>query len=162
VLRIANATSGLAFPPFDAVSMFLSTHGHNYQMGYFRIDAMPYHAVIELLQHRPIQLVDATPSGKELPDAFRFGVTTWCLVFNRALNYRIQVAPWQTREMIRVAYSSTHKKLVQRIRRLVAVYGHNGPAVVNRNVFFEIHRNFGGDDRPSAITSYYLAKEELW
>lgn len=42
VLRVANATNGLAFPPYDEISMFLSSHGHRMSTGYFRVDAMPH------------------------------------------------------------------------------------------------------------------------
>lgn len=156
MLRIANATNGLAFPPYDAVSMFLSTHGHNCKMGYFRIDAMPYQAVVELLCGRPIQLVDATQHNKALPDSFKFGVTTWCLVFNRAVRQVVEVAPWQTREMVAAANSRQHRPLVQRIRRLANVFGLVGPAIIDSNVLLEVHRCFDADDKPQLI----LNKEE--
>lgn len=151
MLRIANATNGLAFPPYDAVSMFLSSHGHSYKIGYFRIDAMPYNAVIALLRGESIVLVDATPSNKALPDAFRFGVTTWCIVFNRAIRQHVQVAPWQTREMWKAAHGEKHRKLVGRIRRLEKVFGNCGPAVIGKNVFFDVFRVFDKDDKPELI-----------
>ena len=152
MLRVANATNGLAFPPYDCVSMFLSTHGHNYSMGYFRIDAMPYRAIIELLGGGEIKVVDATQHDKPLPDALKFGVTTFALVFNRAVGeYKLVVAPWQTREMRRAALSGAHKKLVQRIRRLVKVFGHSGPVEMGKQVQWEVHRNFPWDDKPEKI-----------
>lgn len=153
-MRIANATNGLAFPPFDAVSMFLSTHGHNYKMGYFRIDAMPYNAVIKLLKGERITLIDATQHNKELPDSFKFGVTTWALVFNRALGLRnTVVAPWQTKEMLKAANSATHKMLVQRIRRLREVFGYQKPIRIGDNIIFEVHKAFPYDDKPNEIRS---------
>ena len=152
MLRIANATNGLAFPPYDCVSMFLSTHGHNYGMGYFRIDNMPYLAIVELLKGGVIQVVDATQHDKPLPDAIKFGVTTFALAFNRAIGeYDLVVASWQTHEMKRAALSSAHKKLVQRIRRLAQVFGHNGPIVMGNQIQWEVHRNFTLDDKPGQL-----------
>lgn len=150
-MRIANATNGLAFPPFDAVSMFLSTHGHNCKFGYFRIDAMPYIAVIELLRGNTITMVDATPHNKELTDAFKFGLATWCIVFNRAIRNEVAVAPWQTRDMWRNGHSVRFKPLVQRIRRLALMYLPHRPAVMGDNVLLEVHRQFALDDKPSSI-----------
>jgi hypothetical protein len=150
-MRIANATNGLAFPPFDGVSMFLSTHGHNYKIGYFRIDAMPWNAVIHLLTGGEITVVDATPSNKELPDSFRFGVTTWALAFNRAIRERVRVAGWQTKHMAVAANSRKHKPLVQRIRRLKEVYGSTGAISIGKQVKLEIHRGFENDDKPRQI-----------
>ena len=151
-MRIANATNGLAFPPYEAISMFLSTHGHHYSDGYFRIDAMPYSAVVELLKGGSLTIVDATRNGKALPDSFRFGVTTWCLVFNRAIGYRHQkVSVWQTQEMVHIAYNGKHKKLVQRIRRLALIFGQSQPAIIGRNILLEVHHGFIGDDHPSRI-----------
>ena len=151
VIRIANATNGLAFPPFDAVSMFLSTHGHNCKFGYFRIDAMPYIAVIELLKGNQILMVDATPHNKEMPDAFKFGLTTWCIVFNRAIRQEVKVAEWQTRDMWRNGHDAKFKPLVQRIRRLAEIYYPNRPALFGDNILTEIHRNFEFDDKPCEI-----------
>lgn len=153
MIRIANATNGLAFPPFDAVSMFLSTHGHNYQFGYFRIDAMPYIAVIELLEGNQILMVDATQHNKELPDAFKFGLTTWCIVFNRAIRQELRVANWQTREMWLNGHSARFKPLVQRIRRLAEIYHPSCPAILGDNVLVEVHRNFELDDKPCEIAA---------
>lgn len=150
-MRIANATNGLRYEPYDEVSMFLSTHGHNYKMGYFRIDAMPYKAVIHLLKGGHITMVDATPSDKQLPDAFKFGMTTWALVFNRALRSRVRFAPWVTREMVRCANSKTHYKLIQRIRRLMAICGSVKPLIYGDNVFFEVHRQVDFDDKPELL-----------
>ena len=150
-MRIANATNGLAFPPYDAVSMFLSTHGHNCKFGYFRIDAMPYLVVIRLLQGETITMVDATQHNKPLTDAFKFGLTTWALVFNRAIRNEVQVAPWQTIPMWRNAHSNHFKPLVQRIRRLAEIYKPSKPAIISDNILVEVHRNFMYDDKPQEI-----------
>jgi hypothetical protein len=147
MLRVANAMNGLAFPPYDEVSMFLSTHGHNCKFGYFRIDAMPYSAVIELLRGNSICMVDATQHNKPLTDAFKFGLTTWCLVFNRAIRQRVKVASWQTPAIERNANSSKFSPVVQRIRRLMTLYGCTKPAVIGDNVLIEMHRNFEFDDK---------------
>lgn len=152
MLRVANATNGLAFPPYDAVSMFLSTHGHSYSLGYFVHYAMPWSAVIRLLQGGSVLIVDATQHNKPLPDAIKFGVTTFALVFNRAIGeYNLVVAPWQTPEMKRVALSGTHKKLVQRIRRLAKVFGHNGAVQMGKQIKWEVHRCFTLDDKPEEL-----------
>lgn len=155
-MRIVNATNGLAFPPFDAVSMFLSTHGHNCKFGYFRIDAMPYLAVIELLRGKDITMVDATPHSKQLTDAFKFGLTTWCIVFNRAIHNEVEVAPWQTRDMWRNGHKDKFKPLVQRIRRLAIIYTPHKPAVIGDNVNLEVHQNFTLDDKPTELASLII------
>ncbi len=160
-MRIANATNGLAYPPYDAISMFLSTHGHSCKMGYFRIDAMPYMAVVELLKGGNITLVDATQHNKTLPDAFKFGLTTWCMVFNRAIKKEASPAEWATRDMYRAANSHYHKKLVQRIRRLVAVYGSTKPAVIGDNVLVEVKRLVDFDDNPSLLAERLRANTPL-
>lgn len=152
MIRIANATNGLAFPPFDSVAMFLSTHGHNCRFGYFRIDAMPYLAVVELLRGNSILMVDATPHNKELTDAFKFGLTTWCIVFNRAIHMEPKVALWQTKDIWRNGHSVKFRPLVQRIRRLACIYNPVKPAVIGENVLLEVHRNFTLDDRLNATT----------
>lgn len=157
-MRIANATNGLAYPPYDGVSMFLSTHGHNCKMGYFRMDAMPYMAIIHLLKGGDIQFVDATPSNKELPDAVRFGLTTWCLVFNRAIRMPIEPSDWVTRAMVRNANSQVHKKHIQRIRRLMEVFGVTKPAIIGDNILLEIHRKVTFDDKPRELK--LLLKED--
>jgi len=131
--------------------MFLSTHGHNCKMGYFRKYAMPWKGIIELLQGRSICIIDATPHNKELPDSIKFGVTTFALVFNRALRERVHVAPWQTREMVRAAGSKKHKPLVNRIRRLERVFGNHGPITMGEEIVWEVHKNFRLDDKPEEL-----------
>ena len=162
-MRIANATNGLAFPPYDAVSMFLSTHGHSYKSGYFRIDAMPYNAVIELLKGSTITIVDATQHDKELPDSFKFGLTTWVLVFNRAIGFRqSKVAPWQTKEMLKISSGSIHKPLVQRIRRLIEIYGKPDRLItIGHQVKIEVYRNFKLDDNPVLIRQEIIERKSL-
>lgn len=150
-MRIANVTNGLAFLPYDAVSMFMSTHGHHASMGYFRIDAMPYNAVIHLLTGGTITLVDATQHNKPLTDAFKFGVPTWCMVFNRAIRVETKVCEWQTPTMCSVSRSQIHKRLVQRIRRLACIFPPSAPAIIGKNVLLEVHRQFPYDDKPNKI-----------
>ena len=157
-MRIANATNGLCFPPYDEVSMFLSTHGHHYDIGYFRMDAMPYSVVIHLLKGGEITMIDATPSSsKLLPSAFRNGLTTWCLVFNRAIRCRdIKVAEWETYHHRIAAYSHRHKPVVQRIRRLAEIYGVARPVIIGDNIKLEIHRSFEPDDKLDEIRELVL------
>ena len=150
-MRIANATNGLAFPPYDAVSMFLSTHGHSRKFGYFRIDAMPYNAVIALLKGETITLVDATQHDKPLTDGFRYGLSTWCMVFNRAIRSFIDCANWITPDIRTAAMLAKHKPLVTRIRRLAIIYGISKPAVIGDNVLVEMHKNFANDDKPELL-----------
>lgn len=143
----ANISNGLAFP-HDDVCMFKSTHGHNYRMGYFRLDAMPYSAVIELLKGHKIKIVDATHHDKPLTDGLKFGLTTWVLVFNRALGYDVMVAPWQTKEMWRASRrNSDVKKLVKTIRGLNKLFDNKGPAKIGENIQIECYRNFKYDDK---------------
>jgi len=155
ILRVANASNGLAFPPYDEISMFLSQHGHHIKTGYFRIDAMPHTVTAHLLQGGKIVVVDATRKSHGLPDGIKKGLTTWCLVFNRAIGYRrIRVAEWETPEMRRVAFSNTHKKTVQAIRRLARILGDCGPVWIGKDapVMLEIHHNFRLDDKPHEIS----------
>ena len=151
-MRLANATNGLCFPPFDAISMFQSQHGHQMKTGYFRWDAMPWTAVIHLLQGGKITIVDATRRHKQLTDAQKFGVPTWCLVFNRALRKRkIVVCDWQTPEMAHIAHNDTHEPYMRSIRKLAKLYGVSNPAVVGENVFIECHQAFDADDKPKRL-----------
>jgi hypothetical protein len=151
-MRIANASNGLAFPPYDDVSMFLSQYGHSAKKGYFRIDSMPHRATMELLRGGTITIIDATRRHKTLTDGLKFGLTTWCLVFNRAIKCPVLfVAPWQTREMINVANSPLHKPTVQAIRRLSRILGSAGPAIIGESILIEMHQGFIGDDKPRRI-----------
>ena len=148
----ANITNGLYFP-HDEVCHFMSSHGHNYSMGYLRLDSMPYSAVIELLCGRQIKVVDASPSGKALTDGLRYGLTTWVLVFNRALRENdVRVAPWQTREMWLAAHRGKDAdKIKRRIRRLESVYGNSGPVQIGRQILTECTPHFALDDKPELL-----------
>jgi len=150
-LRLANATNGLAFPPYDGISYFQSQHGHHASMGYFRVDAMPWIAVKRLLLSRePVIIVDATAKDKPLTDALKYGVPTWALVFNRALGMRYTcVCPWQTDAMLRAANRSMHRPLVHSIRKFIKVFGNGrrSPIVIGKDIILECHRLFSMDDR---------------
>lgn len=151
VLRLANIRNGLVYP-HDDVCNFQSQHGHQLKCGYFRIDAMPYSAVIHLLRGGEIEIIDATRRDKPLSDALKFGVTTWCMVFNRALNCRgIRVCYWETREMRNAASSSIHRPLVQTIRKLAALYGAEWPARIGINVHLACHSGATFDDDVKAL-----------
>ena len=96
---------------------------------------MPHIAVLHLLRGRAITVIDATQHDKPLTDAQKFGVPTWCLVFNRAiLKKDVRVCEWETSHMRSAANWSTHKPLVQTIRKLANLYGHTEPAVIGKNV----------------------------
>lgn len=155
MLRLANISSGLAFPPYDGVCMFQSQHAHHCERcGYFRIDAMPMDAVLHLLRGGEVMVIDATRRRKPLSDALRFGVPTWCLVFNRAMgDRRVAVCEWETREMRRAAHSDRHHPTAQVIRRLARATGlvNGARAVVGKNVHLECHQGFIGDDKPRRI-----------
>lgn len=149
----ANITNGLAYP-HDDVCHFMSTHGHNCKMGYYRLDSMPYSAVIELLKGRPIKVVDGTAHNKPLTDGLKFGLTTWAITYNRALHTDMGVAPWQTPEMWFNGHrSDVSRRVVQRIRRLLAVYGGKTalPAILGETILVECHRNIAHDDRPGMV-----------
>jgi hypothetical protein len=148
---LANISNGLAFP-HDEVCYFQSTYGHKCKSGYFRIDSMPLKAVIHLLCGGELNIVDATQHNKPMTDAQKFGVATWCLVYNRAIRQRIdKVCSWQTRDMERVASSNIHKKLIKTIRKLAKYYPTSSPAVIGENVSLICFRNFTGDDKPEHI-----------
>lgn len=150
-MRLANIRNGLAYP-HDDVCLFQSNHGHQASIGYFRIDAMPYAAVIHLLQGGRITVIDATARNKVLTDALQYGVPTWCMVFNRAIGHReVVVAPWVTRELVNIAHGPIHKPLVQTIRKLARLYPPAGPLRIGDNVLFECHPVCGFDDKPELL-----------
>ena len=152
-LVLANIRNGLAYP-HDDVCYFQSQFAHHKKLGYFRIDSMPYRAVIHLLCGGEITIVDATAKNKPLTDAQRKGVPTWCLVFNRALRYYdVKVCDWQTVDMVQVAHSRVHKPLVQAIRKLAEIYGESGPAIIGKNVHLVCHRGIEFDDKPELLAS---------
>lgn len=148
MLRLANVRNGLAYP-HDDLCYFHSQHGHHASFGYFRIDAMPLSAVVHLLRGEQIVIVDAG-SKNRLTDALRFGVPTWCAVFNRAVRLWAKPAPWFTREMARAAGSSAHRPLVQTIRKLSELYGAVRPAVAGNSILLECHVA-DHDDRPETL-----------
>lgn len=157
MLTLANMSNGLAFPPYDYISYFQSNHGHNAKIGYFDSGSMPYSAIVHLLRGGEITIVDATRRRKPLTDAQKFGIPTWCLVFNRAVgqfdkSYRkVKVCAWQTPEMLKIAHSDTHKSYVQTIRKFIKLFGYSKPAVIGDNVFLVCHQAFIGDDKPKII-----------
>jgi len=147
----ANLSNGLAYP-HDGVCAFLSTFGHHYRNGYFRIDSMPYDAVILLLQGQRIGIVDATQHDKPLTDALKFGVPTWCRVFNRAIRCNdVQVCQWETVHIKRAAGQQGKGPLVQTIRKLAILYGVAEPAIIGENVLLDCHRSVQFDDKPGAL-----------
>jgi len=155
MIRLANMMNGLAYLPYDDICYFQSCYGHHASYGYFRIDAMPIKVVIHLLQCGEITIVDATRKYKPLSDAMKFGVPTWCIVFNRALNFKgsrhIKVCDWQTPEMKRIALSQQHKPLVQTIRKLIRIYGYENPAIIGKNIHLECHQGAIFDDKPKRL-----------
>ena len=155
MLTLANLSNGLAWP-HDDICHFQSNHGHSMKCGYFRIDAMPLKAVRHLLQGGTLRIVDGR--GKPgLTDGLKFGVPTWCLVFNRALCQRdIIVCDWQTREMAKAANDRKHKPLAQTIRKLVKVYNWKKPAVIGDNVLLESIRCYH-DDNPRKLAKMLYA-----
>lgn len=155
----ANITNGLVFP-HDDVCNFMSTHGHSYKVGYLRIDSMPYSAVIELLCGRSIKIVDATQHNKPLTDGLKFGLTTWLLIFNRAIGRKdVKVVKWQTPEMWKAAnFYKPHEKIVRRIRRLCHIFPSKKPAIVGENVFIECYRLFKFDDKPDQLRTFLERK----
>lgn len=148
ILKLANISNGLAFP-HDDVCHFQSQFGHHAKYGYFRIDSMPYSAIIHLLQGNEIEIIDATAKDKPLTDAFRYGIPTWCLVINRTMKYdwkNIRVCEWQTKEMINA--SKVHEGYMHSIRKLVNLYGNTiEPITIGNQVKLTCHRLFQYDDR---------------
>lgn len=155
-LRLANIRNGLAYP-HDDVCYFQSQWGHHMGYGYFRLDSMPYSAVIHLLRGGSITVVDATQHHR-MSDALKFGVTTWCLVFNRALGEpKVNFAPWVTTEMLRVAQGNLHRPTIRVIRKLIKLYGATAPLVYDWNVFYDCHLGFAWDDKDKELRD--LARE---
>lgn len=168
----ANLSNGIAFP-HNSVCRFQSNHGHNWKLGYFAVDSMPWDAVIRLLHGEPITIVDATAHNKPLSDGLRYGLTTWAMTFNRAIrrNDCVRVAPWSTREMCLAAYRNhTAKQVVQGIRRLARIYGVHGPVWLSCNdprclstrkpflgpsteIRVQCWSKFEADDNPTALAT---------
>lgn len=160
MLVLANISNGLVYQ-HDNVCNFQSNHGHHKTTGYFHIDAMPYCAVIDLLQGKSITIVDATRRHKLLTDAQKFGVPTWCLVFNRALRLRkVRVCDWQTCDMLEVAHMARHRPLVHRLRTLAAIYGWKSPAIIDTNIHLVCYQNAEFDDNTRRIARRVMALQE--
>ena len=150
-MKLANFSNGITYP-HDNICYFQSMYGHHAKLGYFRLDSMPMVATIELLVGKELTIVDATQHNKQLTDALKFGIPTWCLVFNRAIGLRkIPVCDWATKDMIEVAHSPIHNKTVSTIRKLVKIYGFVKPAVIGENVFLNCYSNIDWDDKPEEL-----------
>lgn len=164
-LRLANVRNGLAYP-HDDLCCFQSNHGHHAAEGYFRIDAMPLRAVVHLLVGGQVVVVDGGAKGDRLTDALRFGVPTWCAVYNRAVmdGSSIPTCPWFTSAIAEASRMARHRPLVQTIRKLAKLYGELGghparPAIVGKNVLLECHGGIDHDDRPDELISrLYLGR----
>ena len=154
-LVLANIRNGLVYP-HDDTCYFQSCYGHQMKTGYCRIDSMPHRAIIHLLKGGTIKIVDATSNVKKLTDAQKFGVATWCLIFNRAIRaYGVEVCKWQTKHMREVIYHpkfrNKHKKLVKVIRKLISVYGYTKPAIIGDNVHLKCYQKVHFDDNSESI-----------
>lgn len=153
-LILANMSNGLVYA-HDMTCYYQSNHAHRLKTGYFAHNAMPWDAIIALLKGYEIEIVDATVKKKVLTDAQRFGVPTFCLVFNRAIGLKtirtLKVCDWQTLEMVKVAHGDIHKPLVQSIRKLIKYYDWCRPAIIGDNVHLTCHQNFTADDKPKQI-----------
>lgn len=163
---LANISNGLCFP-HDDVCRFQSNHGHNWKIGYFDVDAMPWSAVIRLLRGESIRVIDATGKKKPLTDGLKYGLTTWAMAFNRGLGRtNTFIAPWSTREMALAAYQSEPaRKVAHGVRRLSRIYGHSphlmlvmpiGGLVYNGwpTIFVDCVSNFMYDDKPEKIREF--------
>lgn len=137
----------------------MTGHAHSYKMGYFRIDAMPYDAVMHLLKGGSVEIIDGTQHNKPLSDALKYGVTTWALVFNRALRYSGCVAPWETPEMRRAAQAKRHKPLVQMIRKLADLVGSH-PIIIGQNLHLTCHRQIAHDDKVDILRELIRGQRE--
>ena len=151
-LRLANVRNGLAYP-HDDLCYFQSQHAHHAGEGYFRIDAMPLTAVRHLLLGGQLVIVDATRHPDRLSDALRFGVPTWCAVFNRAIGQRVRPCDWWTREMQSVADWTHQRPVVQTIRKLAELYAcaYTRPAVIGKSILLECHGGVDFDDRVAEL-----------
>ncbi len=154
VLRLANITNGLYFP-HDDVCCFQSQHAHHRSLGYFRIDAMPYRAVIHLLRGGVVEIIDATRKSKLLSDALRHGVPTWCIVMNRAMKFdyqNIRVCEWQTPDMMKAA--RMHDTYLGTLRKLVRLYGRTKrPIQIGSQLLLRCYSNFEFDDKMTSAAA---------
>jgi len=144
-------SNGLAFP-HDGICYFQSQYAHRASTGYFAHNSISLETILKLLCGYEITIIDATRRHKLLTDALKFGVPTFCLVFNRAIKQReIKVCSWETREMRRIAFSKIHKSLVQTIRKLANIYGYVSPLIIGDNIMLECHQGFIADDNPKRL-----------
>lgn len=154
ILKLANITNGLAYP-HDDICYFQSQYGHSRAYGYFCLDSMPYRAVRHLLLGGKIEIIDATAKNKKLTDAQKYGIVTWCIVFNRALNHKgskfIKVCDWETKHMLSAALSERHKPTVRGIRKLIKIYGYQAPAIIGKNVLLTCYSGISWDDKPMRL-----------
>ncbi len=138
------ASNGLAYP-HDDICFFQSQHGHHARCGYFADNAMPWSAVAHLLCGGTIEVIDAS-QHRRMTDALRFGVATWCRVFNAAVCRTDAGSDWETPEMRRAA--NQHAKLRRLIRRLWRAHGCPGVAAVcGQNVLLTCHQQVAFDDK---------------
>lgn len=149
-MTLANLSNGIVIE-HDDICYFQSNYGHSAKLGYFRHDAMPLKAIAHLLTGGKVRIVDATRRTNRLSDALRFGVPTWCMVFNRAIRKPARVCEWETLTMQGVANSKLHSAHVQTIRKLAKMYGSCGPAVIGSNVELLCVNGVDYDDRPEII-----------
>lgn len=142
-------SNGLVYP-HDITVYFQSQYGHHMKLGYFNRDAMPIDAIIHLLKGGEICIIDASQHYR-LTDALKYGVPTWCAVFNRAA--RIQSTPcgWFTREMYRASGDKLQKPTVQTIRKLINLYGFTSPAVIGSSIHLVCHLGVTFDDKVNEI-----------
>lgn len=161
ILRLANIRNGLAYP-HDDVCCFASCDAHHLSHGYYRIDAMPYRAVIHLLTGGEIEIIDATQHDKPLSDALRFGVPAWCRTFNRAIGQNVvHVCPWETVHIRQAANKQSRRPVVQMVRKLADLYGWVAPAVIGQNVRLRCYRNATFDDKPQRLRGLLGVDREL-
>lgn len=148
---LANFSNGIVYP-HDDICYFQSMYGHHAKLGYFRLDSMPIRAIVAALKGERLTIIDATRRHKRLTDALKYGVPTWCLVFNRAIGYKsVPVCDWATPEMVRLAHSDFHDKTKATIRKLSNIYGDCGPVIIGENLILECHQAAEWDDKPKRI-----------
>ena len=149
---VANARNGLIYP-HDEVCYFMSAHGQAAKIGYFRMDSMPWSVAIAIATGDRVEIVDATPGAKPLTDGLKFGVPTWCLVYNRAIHRpELSVCSWETPHMRRLAQNGVHRKTAHALRKLLfCVTPEPQPAIVGQNVILTCHQRAYWDDKPEIL-----------
>lgn len=149
LLHLANMSNGLVYT-HDSVCYFQSNFGHQMKLGYFNRDAMPLDAIIHLLKGGELCITDASQHYR-LTDALKYGVPTWCAVFNRAARLPLKPCDWFTPEMQRVSKSKLHRPLVHTIRKLIQLYGFTCPASISSTVHLVCHLGVTFDDKVGEI-----------